>query len=214
MDKIRLSARQARILDFIQKFIADYGYPPTVREIGEATNISSTSVVDYNLKALERLGLIRRDHEVSRGIDLLVDPIRQALGNLVRVPVLGVIAAGEPIPVPDENTAYADEVLELTRDILLGYGDELYALRVQGNSMIDALVKDGDIVIMRPQRMVENGEMAAIWLKERQETTLKRFYREGPMVRLQPANPTLKPIFVPAQQVEVQGKVVAVLRQA
>jgi len=214
MDKTRLSARQARILDFIQKFIADYGYPPTVREIGEATNISSTSVVDYNLKALERLGLIRRDHEVSRGIDLLVDPIRQALGNLVRVPVLGVIAAGEPIPVPDENTAYADEVLELTRDILLGYGDELYALRVQGNSMIDALVKDGDIVIMRPQRMVENGEMAAIWLKERQETTLKRFYREGPMVRLQPANPTLKPIFVPAQQVEVQGKVVAVLRQA
>ncbi len=214
MDKTRLSARQVCILDFIQKFIADYGYPPTVREIGEATNISSTSVVDYNLKALERLGLIRRDREVSRGIDLLVDPIRQALGNLVRVPVLGVIAAGEPIPVPDENTAYADEVLELTRDILLGYGDELYALRVQGNSMIDALVKDGDIVIMRPQRMVENGEMAAVWLKERQETTLKRFYREGPMVRLQPANPTLKPIFVPAQQVEVQGKVVAVLRQA
>lgn len=214
MDTHKLSARQSKILEFIQQFLTNYGYPPTVREIGEATGISSTSVVDYNLKALERMGIIRRDREVSRGIDLLVDPIRQALDNLVRVPVLGVIAAGEPIPVPDENTAYADEVLELTRDILLGYGDELYALRVQGNSMIDALVKDGDIVIMRAQRAVENGEMAAIWLKERQETTLKRFYREGPMVRLQPANPTMKPLFVPAQQVEVQGKVVAVVRQA
>ncbi len=214
MDTRKLSARQTRILEFIQRFLADYGYPPTVREIGEATGISSTSVVDYNLKVLERKGIIRRDRDISRGIDLLVDPVRRALDNLVRVPVLGVIAAGEPIPVPDENTAYADEVLELTRDILLGYGDDLYALRIQGNSMIDALVKDGDIVIMRAQQAVENGEMAAIWLKERQETTLKRFYREGPMVRLQPANPTMKPLFVPAQQVEVQGKVVAVVRQA
>jgi len=216
MDKDKLSDRQHGILRFIQGFLADNGYPPTIREIGEATGISSTSVVDYNLKALERLGIIRRDREVSRGIDVLVDPIRRALSNIVRLPVLGRIAAGEPIPVPEENAAYADEdeVLELTRDILRGYGDELYALRVQGNSMIDALVNDGDIVVMRQQHMVENGEMAAVWLKDERETTLKRFYSEGPLVRLQPANPTMKPLFVPAGNVEIQGKVVAVVRQA
>lgn len=213
MDK--LSDRQHRILRFIQGFLTDNGYPPTIREIGEATNISSTSVVDYNLKALERAGAIRRDREVSRGIEVLVDSARHLRDTIVRVPVLGRIAAGLPIPVPEENAAYADEdeVLDLTRDILQGHGDELYALRVQGNSMIDALVNDGDIVVMRPQRMVENGEMAAIWLKEKQETTLKRFYREGAMVRLQPANPTMKPLYMPAGTVEVQGKVVAVVRQ-
>jgi len=215
MNTDELSDRQRGILKFIQGFLTDNGYPPTIREIGEATGITSTSVVDYNLKALERLGLIRRDREVSRGIDVLAGSVRQALGSIVRVPLLGRIAAGEPIPVPEEDAAYVDEdeVLELTRDILRGYGDELYALRVQGSSMIDALVNDGDIVVMRPQRMVENGEMAAIWLKEERETTLKRFYREGAVVRLQPANPTMQPVLVPAANVEIQGKVVAVVRQ-
>jgi repressor LexA len=213
---VKLSDRQRSILKFIQDFLADKGYPPTIREIGEATNITSTSVVDYNLKALERLKIIRRDREVSRGIEVLADSARRIRDSIVRVPVLGRIAAGEPIPVPEENAAHADEdeVLELTRDILRGHGDELYALRVQGNSMIDALVNDGDIVVMRQQRVVENGEMAAVWLKEKQETTLKRFYHEGTMVRLQPANPTMKPIFVPAGNVEIQGKVIAVVRQA
>ena len=214
MDK--LSERQRHIMDFIRKFLRENGYPPTIREIGEAAHISSTSVVDYNLKGLERLGLIRRDRTISRGIEIVAESARRLRDSIVRVPVLGRIAAGQPIPVPEENAAYADEdeVLELTRDILRGYGDELYALRVQGNSMIDALVSDGDIVIMRPQHMVENGEMAAVWLKEQRETTLKRFYREGNVVRLQPANPTMQPLFVPAGNVEIQGKVVAVVRQA
>jgi repressor LexA len=213
MDK--LSERQRHIMDFIRKFLDENGYPPTIREIGEAAYISSTSVVDYNLKGLERLGLIRRDRTVSRGIEIVAESARRLRDSIVRVPVLGRIAAGQPIPVPEENAAYADEdeVLELTRDILRGYGDELYALRVQGNSMIDALVNDGDIIIMRPQHMVENGEMAAVWLKEQRETTLKRFYREGNIVRLQPANPTIQPLFVPAGNVEIQGKVVAVVRQ-
>ncbi|MBU0490364.1 MAG: transcriptional repressor LexA [Chloroflexi bacterium] len=212
MKPTKLSERQRQILDFIQRFVTANGYPPTIRQIGEAVAITSTSVVDYNLKALERMGAIRRDREVSRGIELLIGTVRD---NIVRVPILGRIAAGEPIPVPEENGAYVDEdeVLELTRDILRGYGDELYALRVRGTSMIDALVNDGDIVIMRQQRMVENGEMAAVWLREERETTLKRFYREGTMVRLQPANPLMEPLRVPARNVEIQGKVVAVVRQ-
>ena len=134
---------------------------------------------------------------------------------MVQVPLLGRIVAGAPIPVPASDFALmGDETVELTRGIL---GDEkgLYALQVEGDSMIDALVHDGDIVIMRHQQRVENGEMAAVWLREKEEVTLKRFYQEqGGRVRLQPANPTMVPIYVEdPRQVEVQGKVVMVIRQ-
>jgi len=135
--------------------------------------------------------------------------------RVVRVPLLGRIAAGEPIPVPDSDfPLMADETIELTRDIL-GKAEGLYALEVQGDSMIDALVHDGDIVVMHHQQQVENGEMAAVCLKDRREVTLKRFYQEeGGRVRLQPANPTMRPIYIDDPlQVEVQGKVVMVIRQ-
>ena len=131
------------------------------------------------------------------------------------LPVLGVIVAGEPIPVPasDFSLMGIEETIELTRGIV-GNARELYALRVQGDSMIDALIHDGDIVVMRQAKRVENGEMAAIWLHDREETTLKRFYLEGNRVRLQPANPTMEPIIVDdPEQVEVQGKVVMVIRR-
>jgi repressor LexA len=135
--------------------------------------------------------------------------------HVVRVPLLGRIAAGEPLPVPDSDFALmADETIELTRGIL-GEAEGLYALQVQGDSMIDALVHDGDIVVMRHQQQVENGEMAAVWLKDHREVTLKRFYQEkGGRVRLQPANPTMRPIYIDdPRQVEVQGRVVMVIRQ-
>jgi repressor LexA len=205
-----LSERQTKILSFLQAFIRENRFPPTIREIGEEVGISSTSVVKYNLDALETKGFIERDPEISRGIRLAQDVFGSAL-DAIRVPLLGRIAAGQPIPVPE--AAYsADETIELTRDIVKD-DRGIYALEVQGDSMIDALINDGDIVLMRHQERVENGELAAVWLSDQEETTLKRFYLEGQRVRLQPANPTMQPMFFPADQVQVMGKVVCVIRQ-
>jgi len=211
----RLSKRQQRILEFLAEYVNENGYPPSIREIGGAAGISSTSVVSYNLERLEERGYISRDREVSRGLKLATAISTMAPEAVVSVPLLGRIVAGEPIPVPDSDfPLMGDETIELTRDIL-GDPAGLYALQVEGNSMIDALVHDGDVVVMRHQQRVENGEMAAVWLKERGEMTLKRFYQEmDGRVRLQPANPTMQPIYVDDPRlVEVQGKVVMVVRQ-
>lgn len=208
-----LSERQKRIIEFLGEYVEENGYPPSIREIGAAAGISSTSVVSYNLKRLEEKGYISRDREISRGLKLATPGRQMAPQALVRIPLLGRIVAGEPLPVPGSDFALmGDETVELTRDIL-GDPEGLYALQVQGDSMIDALINDGDIVVMRHQQKVENGEMAAVWLKENEEVTLKRFYDEGAQVRLQPANPTMGPIYVNPRQVEVQGKVVMVVRQ-
>jgi repressor LexA len=211
--KKSLSSRQQRILEFIQAFIHKNRFPPTIREIGEDVGISSTSVVKYNLDVLEREGYIERDNDISRGIRLAGE-LAERLAEVIQVPLLGRIAAGEPIPVPEADFSPFghDTTIELTRDIVK---DEtgIYALEVQGESMIDALIHDGDIVLMRHQRTVENGELAAIWLRDQEETTLKRFYLEGSQVRLQPANPTMGPMFFPANDVEIMGKVLCVIRQ-
>ncbi|NLF00474.1 MAG: repressor LexA [Anaerolineales bacterium] len=211
-----LSERQRRILEFLGGYIEENGYPPSIREIGAAVGITSTSVVSYHLRRMEESGYISRDREVSRGLKL-ASAVREQLGrsDVVQIPLLGRIVAGEPIPVPGSDfRVMGDESVELTRGIL-GDLDGLYALEVQGDSMIDALVHDGDIVIMHHQRRVENGEMAAVWLPGAEEVTLKHFYQEpGGRVRLQPANPTMRPIYVnDPSQVEVQGKVVMVIRQ-
>jgi repressor LexA len=208
-----LSERQRRIVAFLNEYVKENGYPPSIREIGAAAGISSTSVVSYNLKRLEEKGYISRDREVSRGLKLVTAGIQAISQDVIRIPLLGRIVAGEPLPVPGSDFALmGDDTVELTRDIL-GDPDGLYALQVQGDSMIDALINDGDIVVMRYQQKVENGEMAAVWLKDREEVTLKRFYNEGAQVRLQPANPTMQPIYVNPRQVEVQGKVMMVVRQ-
>jgi len=211
-----LSERQQRILDFLGEYVEENSYPPSIREIGAAAGISSTSVVSYNLQRLEEKGLISRAPEVSRGLKLTTSVRARAMPDaVVQLPLLGRIVAGEPLPVPASDfPLMGDETIELTRD-LLGDPEGLYALEVEGNSMIDALVHDGDVVVMRHQQRVENGEMAAVWLKENGEMTLKRFYQEeGGRVRLQPANPTMKPIYVDDPRlVEVHGKVVMVIRQ-
>lgn len=208
-----LSERQKRIIEFLNEYIDVNSYPPSIREIGAAAGISSTSVVSYNLKRLEEKGYISRDREVSRGLKLVAAGHQAMPRAVVRIPLLGRIVAGEPLPVPGSDFALmGDDTVELTRDIL-GDPKGLYALQVQGDSMIDALINDGDIVVMRYQQKVENGEMAAVWLKDREEVTLKRFYDEGGQVRLQPANPTMQPIYVNPRQVEVQGKVMMVVRQ-
>ena len=210
-----LSSRQERMMAFIREFISKSGYPPSIREIGEAVDISSTSVVNYNLKALEKKKLIARDRTVSRGIRLLGEaPVpERVLDGLIRIPLLGRIAAGSPIPVPESDFSLFDgETVDLARGVLPDQ-EGLYALQVRGDSMIDALVNNGDIVVMKHQQHASNGEMVAVWIRDREETTLKHFYLEGDTVRLQPANPTMQPIFVPAASVEVQGKVVMVIRQ-
>jgi len=211
----QLSERQQKILDFVTEYVDDNGYPPSIREIGQAADISSTSVVSYNLKKLEKLGHISRDREISRGIKVVSHEQSQYGAGVVSLPLLGRIVAGEPLPIPDSDfDLMGNETIELTRDIL-GDSQDLYALQVDGNSMIDALVHDGDIVVMRHQPRVENGEMAAVWLKERGEVTLKHFFQEeGGRVRLQPANPTMQPIYVDDPRlIQIQGKVVMVIRQ-
>lgn len=200
-------------MDFARRFWLERGYPPTVRDIVAGCGMSSTSVVDYNLDILEREGHIRRHAGVSRGIELLTRPLNT--GQSYQVPIIGQIAAGEPIPVPTADTwdvTAAAETLEVTADLTRGR-QEVYALKVKGSSMVDALINDGDIVLMQYVNVVENGEMAAVWLKSENEATLKKVYLEPGRIRLQPANTQMKPIYADPDNVEIQGKVIAVIRQ-
>jgi repressor LexA len=195
-----LSDKEQNILRFINRFVDEHDYPPSIREIQEACSISSTSVVDYNLKKLEKNGYIRRDREISRGI---YGSGRRA--RVIPVPIIGTIAAGQPIPVPEES--HSSETIDVTPE-MIGNRDNVYAVRVKGNSMIDALVNDGDIVIMEQATAARNGELVAAWLENEQETTLKKFFLEGDRVRLQPANETMEPIYTNAGNVQIQGKVI------
>ncbi len=208
-----LSHKQQHIIDFIRHFLVDRGYPPSIRDIVSGCGISSTSVVDYNLNILESEGYIRRHPEVSRGIELLAWSSAQRF--LVQVPVIGQIAAGEPIPVPTPDTwdvTASSETLEVTKDLTQGK-EGVYALKVKGLSMVDALINDGDIVLMQYVNVVENGETAAIWLRGEKEVTLKKFYAEPGRIRLQPANSQMQPIYTEPDNVEIQGRVIAVIRQ-
>jgi repressor LexA len=204
-----LSPKQERIINFVTEFLQDKGYPPTIRDIATGCGISSTSVVAYNLDKLEQAGYIRRHSDISRGIKFLSP--QENGRKLVYVPIVGVIAAGEPIPVPDTGTSGSNEGLEVSEELVRGRQD-IYALRVRGNSMMDALIGDGDIVLMDYGNSAENGDMVAIWLKEEQEVTLKRFFSESSRIRLEPANSQMKPIYTSPDNVEIQGKVVAVIR--
>jgi repressor LexA len=205
----RLSDRQQRILDFVAEYTADHGYPPSIREIGQAVGISSTSVVDYNLRALERGGLIRRDREVSRGLGIVgQSPAARAL--MARIPIVGRIAAGEPIEALEQH----DDFLELGAGTV---PDGCYALQVKGKSMIEDLIDDGDLVVIRPQETANNGDIVVALLMSQGPSTegvatLKRLYRERDQIRLQPANASMQPIYVDPDQLRVQGKVVSVIR--
>lgn len=225
-DEKPLSERQQNILYFIRKYFQERRMPPTIREIGEAVDISSTSVVNYNLTKLKEKGYLERIPEVSRGLRLtrkalammgeVVTGASEALSRVVKVPMLGNIVAGEPIEVGNNDFGTYDEedAVELSASMLpTKKFDDLFALQVSGESMIDAMVNDGDIVVMRPDNTARNGEMVAVWLTPDDTTTLKYFYHEGDRVRLQPANPSMAPIFVDPKNVRIQGKVVMVLRQ-
>lgn len=210
----RLPPRRQQILDFIQTFIAENGIPPTVRDVQKACEISSTSVVDYNLKILKRDGYLNRRPDTARGIELL-DESGQPVSNAPRVQIIGAIAAGQPIPVfSTEDAASSEEfdTIEVPPELPRRHG-KLFGLTVNGTSMIDALIDDGDVVVIKPAREAVNGEMVVAWLRDEEEATLKKFYLEGDQVRLQPANSRMDPIYSPADNVEVHGKVVTVIRK-
>ncbi len=196
-----------RILEFIRHSFDERGYAPTIRDIVKGCNLSSTSVAQHHLNTLEKEGRIHRDPQVVRSIQLMQK-------DVIEVPLLGAIAAGKPIPVPgsDTWTTPPEEMLKLTAD-MVGNRRNVYALKIKGTSMVDALIDDGDTVVMEAVPIAENGQMVAVWLKDEQEVTLKKLYREAGRIRLQPANKQMKPIYVKPQNVEVQGKVVAVLRK-
>jgi len=201
--------KRTRILEFIKRFISERGYAPTIGEIQKACSISSKSVVEYHLRALEREGHIRRDAEVTRSIEV------SGMGRRAwAIPLLGTIAAGQPIPVPTEDTwhSVAQDMVDVPADMLPA-GAQAYALKVKGTSMIDALVDDGDIVILQATSTADDGEMVAVWLTDREEATLKRLYRERGRIRLQPANQSMSPIYVDPDKVQIQGKVIGVLRK-
>jgi len=223
-----LNDKHKRVLDVLVRHTEQHGYPPSIREMCSQANISSTSVANYYLDRLEELGYIERDRRVSRGVRVIksysepgviekaqgmVDAVGQKVQDLIRVPLYGQIVASEPV------TSFSDQpttMIDVARSLLpTQKDDDLFALTVSGDSMIDAMVNDGDIVIMRqPQDKVKNGEMVAVWLNDRDETTLKYFFLENGRVRLQPANPTMDPIIIEdPSTVEIQGQVVMVVRQ-
>ena len=228
-----LSERHHKILDLLQKY-ADKGYPPSIREIGEQTGITSTSVVNYSLEQLEKWGYIERDRRISRGLRVVpeklaefaasvaapLEAVAETVSEFWRVPVVGRIGASLPMPVPASDFNYydAESGVDIARSMLPAKKvDGLFALEVQGDSMIDAMVNDGDIVVMRRienNSEAKNGEMVAVWLPERDETTLKYFYKEKDGYRLQPANPTMQPILIRGtERLEIKGKVVMVIRK-
>ncbi|GAB4438919.1 MAG: transcriptional repressor LexA [Chloroflexi bacterium OHK40] len=210
-----LSPRQEKILHYIQEFLTKNGYPPAIRDIQSDLKISSTSVVAYNLKALQEKGKITRDGKVSRGItvpNLVPAPAPSGVGGFF-VPLLGVITAGSPLPDPEEVDASDAPRVEVPSDLASPEKlKDVYALRVRGQSMIDALIDDGDIVLLRFQETAQNGEMVAARLLDENAVTLKKFYHEGGRVRLQPANSTMEPIYTTPDNVRIQGRVVGVLR--
>ncbi|MEP7292395.1 MAG: transcriptional repressor LexA [Chloroflexota bacterium] len=219
-DRGKLSERQRNILRYMESYIENHGFPPTIREIGMNTGINSTSVVNYNLNKLVDAGHLSREARASRGLRLVkngrkssVQPVVAAT-QFVCVPLWGQIVASNPVPIPEDMDRVFDDVVEVMPSMLHGAPQsEVFALKVKGDSMIDAMINDGDIVIFRRQEMAQNGEMVAVWLPDRSETTLKYFYRENDnSVRLQPAHPTMDPIFVHPSNCQIQGRVLSVIR--
>ena len=215
-----LTDKHKKVLEFLQKYQSENGRPPSIREIGEMVGISSTSVVNYYLDQLKKMGYLERDDRVSRGLRLTdkVNEIIQTTTDLLKIPILGPIAAGPLLLVPEPGVNYYNEkeydAVEIARSILPSKekGTDLYALEVKGDSMIDAMINDGDIVVMKPTQDARNGEMVAIRVND--EYTLKYFYKEKNGYRLQPANPTMDPIMLKKNEpVEIGGKVVMVIRK-
>jgi repressor LexA len=203
-----LTKRQQEIFDFIRKYSAKYGYPPTVRDIGKAVGLASSSTVHAHLANLEKIGLLRRDPSKPRAIELLdraVGSAVESVRGIVRsdgLPVLGSVAAGQPI-LADENIEDYVSVPDIA-----GGSEGEYVLRVRGDSMKDAGILEGDLVVVHSQQTARDGDVVVALLGE--EATVKRFFREADHVRLQPENDAMEPIR--SKEVQVLGRVVGLLR--
>lgn len=194
--------RQRRILEVIHEFTAEQGYPPSVREIGERVGLSSSSTIHAHLKTLERRGLISRDPTKPRALRSEMAP-RGTVPDTIVMPVIGKVAAGVPI------TAQENIEGEFVLPASFARGSENFMLRVQGDSMVEAAILDGDLIVVRPQRTADNGEIVVAMVDG--EATVKRFYREDGRVRLQPENAAMEPIY--SSDVTVVGRVEAVVRK-
>jgi len=194
-----LTKRQKEILDFIKSYINDNGYAPTLEEIAENFGLSSVGTVAEHLEKIEVKGYLKREDNQPRAINLIEsEPVAQ-------IPLAGFVSAGKPIE-PVENTS----VITVPKDMLPTSG-EYFALKIDGDSMIEENIHDGDIIIVRKQSSVENGETAIVYIPLRDEATVKKVYKEKNRIRLQPANPGMKPIY--AKQVEIKGKVVGAIKK-
>jgi repressor LexA len=205
-----LSERQRHMLEFISEYIGANDRPPTNREIGQAMGIASTGHVDYHLSVLAKKGYIEREANTSRGLKLTAVAEPNPRRRVFHVPVMGYIAAGAPI----EAISDPSDAIELSDDFA---AQDAYALRVRGKSMIEDLIDDGDLVVVKPAQTANNGDVVVALLtngvSEHGEATLKRYYRERDVIRLQPANHTMEPIIVNPADVRVQGKVIALIRR-
>lgn len=206
---IVLSDKRRKILDFIKHYIYERGYAPSMREIAKKCQMSSPSMVQYHLKVLEQDGCIRRDPSIPRSIK----PLEFEEGH-TNVPLLGIIAAGEPIDVPSSDSwnNIALEMIDVPVEMVKGLHD-IFALKVEGTSMVDALVDDGDIIVLQKSEVAQNGEMVAVWLVDQSETTLKRIYHDSEKIRLQPANKQMNPLYFDPGNVRIQGRVIGVIRK-
>jgi repressor LexA len=220
--KEELSEKHKKILKFLAEYQETFDRPPSIREICAQVGISSTSVVNYDLDQLKKRGFLERDDHISRGLRLTekIDEVVERVTDLLRVPILGPIAAGLPLPDLQPGVTYVTEneahAVDIARSLLppKEKGNDLYALEVKGDSMIDAMINDGDIVVMKPAVEARNGEMVAVWLPENNEATLKYFFKDKDGYTLKPANPAMKSIRIPkTRQVEIKGKVVMVIRK-
>jgi repressor LexA len=203
-----LTDRQRQIFDFLTTYVDAHGYPPTVREIGEAVGLASPSTVHAHLANLERAGLLKRDPTKPRAIELRREPKATPASDVHKLPLVGEVAAGGPL-LAEENV---EEYLAVPEPLSRG-GDE-FLLRVKGESMVNAGILDGDFVVVRRQQDARDGEIVVALAGEDEsanEATVKRFFREDGRVRLQPENDALEPIY--AQHVQVLGKVIGVFRQ-
>jgi repressor LexA len=197
-----LTKRQREILDYLNEFIQQHGYAPSLEEIGKRFGLSSLATVHKHLTNLQQKGFIKRAWNRSRSVELMPSRL---LGRTVELPLLGYVAAGVPIEaIVGNETIDVPETLAGNRDT--------YVLRVKGDSMIDEQIRDGDYVIVEDRKTAENGETVVALLLG-SDVTLKKFYRENGKIRLQPANATIDPIIVPAEQVQVQGVVIGVMRK-
>lgn len=197
-----LTKRQREILDYLGEFIQQHGYAPSLEEIGRRFSLSSLATVHKHLTNLQEKGFIRRSWNRSRSVEVV--PTRSG-GRALELPLLGFVAAGAPIEAIASN-----EAITVPED-LVGKRDT-YVLKVRGDSMIDEQIRDGDFVIVEDRKTAENGEMV-IALLGGAEVTLKKLYRENGRIRLQPANPTMQPLIVAPEQLQIQGVVVGVMRK-